>query len=255
MMTKNFLAVIATLLGLTVQAQNSNAKIKEGNDLYDANKFDEAEVAFRRALNEEGKNQALGNFNLGDALYKQERYAEALEAYEKSLSLAENKVEQAEALHNIGNTHLQEKKLEEAIEAYKKSLTLNPKDEETRYNLSQAIRQKQKQEQQQDKNKDQDKKDDKKDDQKKDQDKKDEDKKDDQKKDGENKEDQEQKDQDQKEDDKQDPTKSPSPGKDKISRENAERLLQALNRDEEKLQQKLLQQKIKAKPIKSAKDW
>ncbi|MGK0407730.1 MAG: hypothetical protein ACJAZH_001553, partial [Roseivirga sp.] len=55
--------------------------------------------------------------------------------------------------------------------------------------------------------------------------------------------------------DKKDQEQSPSETKDKISRENAERLLEALNRDEEKLQQKLLQQKIKAKPIKSAKDW
>jgi tetratricopeptide (TPR) repeat protein len=56
------------------------------------------------------------------------------------------------ALHNLGNCRLMQKNYEAAVEGYKKALKVNPKDEETRYNLAYAL--KKLKEQQKNENKD-----------------------------------------------------------------------------------------------------
>jgi predicted Zn-dependent protease len=48
--------------------------------------------------------------------------------------------------HNLGNTRMKKKDYSGAIEAYKDALRNNPNDQETQYNLSEAIRQKKQQE-------------------------------------------------------------------------------------------------------------
>ena len=45
-----------------------------------------------------------------------------------------------QAWHNIGNCYLQKKEYQQAVDAYKKALKLDPKDEETRYNLAYALK-------------------------------------------------------------------------------------------------------------------
>ena len=75
-------------------------------------------------------------FNLGDALVKQERFDEALEAFEKVSASTENQNLKANALHNKGNVLLSQQDLEGAIESYKDALRINPKDHETRYNYA-----------------------------------------------------------------------------------------------------------------------
>ncbi|MBK7818973.1 MAG: tetratricopeptide repeat protein [Sphingobacteriaceae bacterium] len=44
------------------------------------------------------------------------------------------------AWHNIGNCYLQKKDWDQAITAYKKALKFDPKDEDTRYNLAYALK-------------------------------------------------------------------------------------------------------------------
>ncbi len=247
MKTNWILFLVALSLGL--QAQNTRKKVQEGNQAYAEGAFDQAEINYREALKKEDKHQQTLNFNLGDALYKQERFEEAEKAFQESLAKAESKGERAAAYHNLANSYLKQNKLKEAIEHYKKALINDPADEETRYNLAKALEQ-QKQEQQQQKDQDKDKDDQDKDQQNQDQ-KDQEDQKDQQ---DQNDQQQDQKDQDQKDQEKQDPSQSESQKRD-INRQNAERLLEALDRDEEKLQKELLKKKIKAKPSNSSKDW
>jgi Ca-activated chloride channel family protein len=137
---------------------------------------------------------------------------------------------------------LQNKKLEESIEAYKKALLNNPKDEETRYNLAYA-QDKLKQQQQQ-KNKDNK---DKKDQDKKNQDKKDQDKN----KDDKNKDNKDNKNQDKKDQDKKDQQDQPN----KLSKQDAERMLDALNNNEKQTQDKLKNKKLKGGKLNISKDW
>jgi tetratricopeptide (TPR) repeat protein len=247
-------------------AQKERKFIRSGNELFEGEKFENSEVEYRKALGKKINSYEAG-FNLGDALYKQKKYDEALKQFQ-TLAVNEKDPEKLGHLfHNMGNTLLESKKIDESIEAYKQSLRFNPNSQETKYNLEYARQMKKKQEEEQkkqDQNKDQDQKDqDKKDQDKKDQDKKDQDKKDQDKKD-QDKKDQDKKDQD-KNKDQQNKDKQDKGDKDKqqqqqpkISKEDAKRLLEALENDEKKVQEKVQKAKakaMKAKKTKIKKDW
>ena len=243
-----FLIFTALLNGLIIG--QSRSVINKGVDKYEEGNFTEAEKNFKESIDDKFENYE-GHFNLGDALYKQDKYEDALSYYKNALALAETDEQKAQVFHNVGNTLLKSQKLDESIEAYTQSLKLNPKDPETKYNLSYALKQKQKQDEQ-DQNKDQNK--DKKEDQDKNKDQNKEDQqKQDQNKDEENKDQQNQDDQkDQQEKDKQDQQQQQQPPPE-ISKEEAGRILNALKDDEKDIQKELRKQK--GKKVKVEKDW
>jgi len=228
---------------LQLFAQQEKSLVKQGNELYQQKKYKDAEADYRQAIAK--KQNVEGNFNLGDAMYKQKQFDKAQEQFTK-LGESKNKAVAAGAYHNLGNSLLENKKLEESISAYEKSLLNNPKDEQTRYNLAYA-QEKLKQQQQQDKNNKNNKnnKDKNKDKNKQDQDKKDQDKKNQDK----NKQDQQNKDQ-QKKDQQQKQQQQP-----KISKEDAQHMLDALNNDEKQTQDKLKNKKLKGAKMQVTKDW
>lgn len=240
--------ILFLLVGSWAFAQQEKSLVHKGNELYQQKKYTEAEAAYRKAVAK--KKNMEGNFNLGDALYKQKKFGDAGEQFNQLAEGSANKAVAAKAYHNLGNSFLENKKLQESIDAYKKSLINNPKDDETRYNLAYA-QEKLKQQQQQDKknNKNQDKKN--QDKNKKDQDKKDQDKKDQDKKN----QDQNKKDQDKQNQDKKDQKDGQQPQPNKLSKEDAERMLDALNNDEKQTQDKLKNKKLKGAKVRIAKDW
>jgi len=247
------------LFSMGANAQQERKNIRKGNDLFKENSFEKSEVEYRRALDKKINSYEAG-FNLGDALYKQKKYDEALKQFQ-SLAVTEkdpNKLSQL--YHNIGNTLLMNKKVDESIEAYKQSLRLKPDSPETKYNLEYARWMKQKQQKQKQKNKDQNK-DQKNKDQKKDQNKQNQDKKDqkDQKKKDQQKKDQQKKDQQNKSGSKDQKKKEKQQGQEnKISKKDAKRLLKALQNDEKKVQEKVQKARAKAqkaKKVKIKKDW
>ena len=130
-----------------VFAQKAERKnVREGNKLYETEKFTEAEIAYRKSL-EVNPRSSEGTYNLGNALYKQKKFPEAAEQYqllagqgEKMIETPEGKARLAEIYHNVGNIGMQSKEYAKSVEAYKQSLRLNPKDDETRYNLALATR-------------------------------------------------------------------------------------------------------------------
>ncbi|MXV15730.1 tetratricopeptide repeat protein [Hufsiella ginkgonis] len=236
------------------------AHIKKGNDLYKQQDFAGAEANYRKSIAK--KSQTLeGNFNLGDALYKQKKFAEAAEQFNKIAGASNAKPVLGKAYHNMGNALLEANKLEESIAAYKKSLISDPNDDQTRYNLAYA-QEKLKRQQQQDKkdqqNKDKNKdKDQQNNDKKDDKDKKgDKDKKDDNDKKGDkdkDKKDQDKNNQDKKDENKKDQQEKPQPNK--LSKDDAERMLEALNNNEKETQDKMKNKKLKGVKVKVAKDW
>lgn len=225
------------LQGPILFAQKEKRDIHKGNQLYQQQKYTEAEAFYKKSV-EKSKESVEGNFNLGDALYKQKKLDNAAQKFTEIAGSATSKSVKAQAYHNLGNALLESKKLEESIEAYKKSLINNPKDDETRYNLAYAQEKLKQQQQQQNKdnknNKDKDKNKDNKD-QKNDQDK--------------NKDNQDKKDQDKKDE------KDQQPQPDKLSKEDAERMLEALNNEEKNTQDKLKNKKAKGTKGKIVKDW
>ena len=226
--------------------------IRQGNEFYKQNNFVDAEVQYKKAL-EENLNYEKANYNLGNAIYQQNRFKEALPLYELVSKTTENKLTKAESFHNIGNSMMKEKQYDKAVEAYKNSLRNNSKDDETRYNLALAQKLLKQQQDQNKDNKDQNK--DKKED-KKDQDKKDQDQKDDQNKD----QDKDKKDQDKKDDQNKDQEEGkdkqqPKPQQNKLSPQQIKQLLEAMNKEENKTQKKVNAKKAQGRKVKQEKDW
>ena len=145
---------ILYLFPATLTGQAEKKFIRQGNREYEKEKFAESEISYRRALD---KNKAFPDavFNIGDALYKQEKYDDAVRQFEGSSAMTDNPDKKSEAFYNQGNSLLMGGKLQESIEAYKNSLRLKPGNLEAKYNLAfaQDLLRKQEEQKNQDKNK------------------------------------------------------------------------------------------------------
>jgi Ca-activated chloride channel family protein len=216
-------------LGLTTSGQKENKFLRQGNNQFEKGDFKTAEKDYRKAL-EINKESVKGQFNLGTAVYQEKNYEESARIYG---GLAEKNTDpevQSKIYHNLGNTLLQSKEYEKSISAYKNALMNNPKDLDTKYNLEYAKMMLKKQQEQQQQNKDQQKNEDKKD-EKKD--------KQDQNQDKQN----------------QDQNKNQNPDQKKISKDDADRMLEALKNDEKKTMQKVKKQQAKVQVVGVEKDW
>jgi len=150
----------------SVAAQKAERKnVRDGNKQYGNDKYTEAEIAYRKSI-EVNPRSTEGIYNLGNALYKQEKYPEAMEQYQLIVGQGERMITEdldnierlAHVFHNLGNIGMKNQEYQKSIEAYKQSLRLNPSDDETRYNLALAQKLLQDQQQQdQDQDQDQDK--------------------------------------------------------------------------------------------------
>ncbi len=275
----------------TQEALELEAKqyVAEGNDyLVNDKNFPAAEGEYRKAI---AKNPIYepAKYNLGNAYYVTEKYDEALQRFGQTSKVTDNKQIKHMAFHNQGNTFMRQQNFGEAVEAYKNALRNNPTDDETRYNLALAKKMKEQQDQQNQDNKDQnkdDKKDDKKDkkdgdkneDQKEKEGEKDEKKKDqegkdekddrkegDDKKDGEDKEDEEGKPKEDKKEegkdekdgqgDQKEEQQPPQQVPGQLSPQQVKSLLEAMNNQEKKVQEKINAKKVKGAKVQTEKDW
>jgi len=255
---KQFIMMLLLVVqGTMLFAQQEKREIHKGNQLYNEQKYADAEASYQKSL-EKSKQSVAGNFNLGDAFYKQKKFDKAAEQFNALASSSKDAGVKAQAYHNLGNTLMETKKYEESIEAYKKSLMNNPKDDQTRYNLAYAMEKLKQQQQQNKNNKNKDNKDKKNKDQKdknkdqKDKDDKNKDNKDQKDKD---KKDQDKKDQDKKNQDQKDQQNGQKPQPDKLSKEDAKRMLEALNNEEKNTQDKLKNKKATGAKGRITKDW
>ena len=201
-------------------AQNSDGLIKKGNEAYNKKEYKLAQENYKKALNKNPVNPKA-QFNLGNALYRNEKPADAVGAYDIAIQNSKLPAEKAGAFYNKGVVLQQSKKIPECIAAYKDALRLNAADEDARINLQKAL-------QQQEKNKDNKE----------------------QKKQKENPDKKDPKESDKKKDQNEEPQKQPS----KMTQKEAEEKLKALLEQEKKLQDRL--RKVSAaSPEKPEKDW
>ncbi len=252
--------------------KKANNYVYEGNKLYDED-FIKAEMAYRKAISEQ-PSTVIGNYNLGNSYYEKGNYEEALFRQQLAIKHATSKLEKHRAYHNIGNILMQNKKCQEAVEAYKNALRNDPSDDETRYNLGLAKicaeQQKDQQDQNEDDKKDQDQNEENKDQQQDQQDKKDQegdnkdDKKDqneEEKKEGEDQKDESGEPKDEKQDkgkegdQEQQEQQQPKPQPGQLSPQQVKSLLEAMNNQEQKVQEKINEEKQKGIKVKSEKDW
>jgi len=127
-------------------AQNERSIVRDGNKNYDKGLFSDSEINYRKSLSK-NKGFEEAQFNLADALFKQDRYDESINVLNNLISETDNTNLKSEAYYNLGNNLLQKQQLENAVDAYKNCLRLNPSDEEARYNLSKVMSLMQQQEQ------------------------------------------------------------------------------------------------------------
>ena len=246
---KRLVALALPLLATIAGAQDVERALREGNAAYRMDSVVRAARAYERAAADE-----RGSFNLGNALYRQQQYDQARQRYESAAAMAHDPKAQAHAYHNLGNSMLELKKPEEAINAYKEALKRDPADEDTRYNLAYAQRMRRQQQQQQknDPNKDQTDKEQQKKDQQQDQQKQDQ-QQDQQKKDQQQEQQQQQDQQQQK--GQQDQQQAQQPREGQIDKRDAERILDALNRQEKDVQDKVRAKRRVAVRVPIEKDW
>ncbi len=269
---KNIIYIIF-LLGCIASAQEDEAKAEkkalsesrnltwEGNQNLNTNKFVEAEIDYRRAISKSDKN-AAAPYNLGNAYYNNATYGEAFGRYKEAGQAATTKADKHMAFHNMGNVFMKRKEYQKAVEAYKNALRNNPTDEETRYNLALAKEMLKKDQQNQDQNKDdknedkKDKKDDQKEGDNEDENKDKKDKGDQGDKEEENKEGDGEKKQEQKKSPEQgDKEKKQQPRPNQLSKQQIQNLLDAMQQEEKKVQQKIDARKVKGVKVKNEKDW
>jgi len=229
--TRTALTALFSMMLLTVcltpmdaLAQNSKQLIKKGNDAYEKKDYENAVTQYQQAT---VKNPAdpTAAYNLGNALYKNKKADEAVQAYDEAASKAASKTDKSKAFYNKGVVLQNNKKLPECIEAYKNALKLNPQDEDARQNLQKALQQQKEQQQKENKDKQKEKK---------------------------PKDDKKQKEKDKPKDEEKNEQPKPEPSK--LSKQDAEEKLKALLQQEKNLQDKL--RKVNAATsAKPEKDW
>ena len=228
---KNLIIYSFLLLSFAVFAQEKDMNLPKANDEFAGKKYAAAEAEYRISQSNNPK-KAIASYNLGNSIYKQKHGSEALLSYEKAIKIATARPEKQKAFHNSGNIYMAEKNYSAAVEAYKNALRNNPSDEETRYNLALAKKMLKDNPPKKDDKKDKkDKKDDKKKDDKKDGDKKD------------------------KNENKGNEDGKPKPRPGGIPKERVQNLLDAVNNEEKKIQDKVNAKKVKGKPMQTEKDW
>jgi Ca-activated chloride channel family protein len=251
-----FISIFCLTLYFCGISQTEKIILRKGNDAYFGGKPLEATNYYSKSLKEK-PDYFKANFNLGDALYKTAElikagkiappnkkmtpdsaanlvYDQAAQQFEVVAKSVSNADTIQRAWHNYGNSKLKQKSFEDAILGYKKALKLNPKDEDTRYNLAYAQRELKKQQDQQKKNE----------------------KKDDKKKEGEKPEDKKDKGEKDKEDinNKNDKDKQEAQ-QPQMSKEQAEKMLNALKNSEKKMQSLRKKKGDSGEKIKVEKDW
>lgn len=198
-------------------AQREASDVRKGNKQYNKQDYSAAEISYRRAL-DTNKESYAAQYNLGEALFKQDKYPEALAAYESAARMLDknkDKEQMAKVMHNIGNCQFAQQQYDKAVAAFQESLRANPKDNDTRYNLVKAMEMLQQQQQNQ-------------------------------KQQQEQQEQQQQQEQEQQQQEQQQQEQQ-------MDQETAERILQALEQDEQDTQEKMQRQQGKKRRVE--KEW
>jgi len=222
-----FLVGILLLASLATHAQAERKHIRQGNKSYEKGNFNEAEVSFKKAADLQPDIYQIRK-NMGAASYKQEKYEDASKSFAGYMLAARSVDEQAVAWYNLGTSLLQAGDYVKSIDALQKSLILNPANNQARHNLSVAKYMLAKQQNEgggQCSRPDGD----------------------------EQQQQQQQGNNNEQQQEQQDGQSQPNP--EEISKEDAQRILDALEQEEKDVQDKLQKQKARVQKIQVEKEW
>ena len=122
--------------GAEAQQLPERSLVRKGTRQYNKGNYEEAISRYEEAL-KVAPGQFEATYDLGSALYKAERYDHAEQTMQQAAAdTLRSDTERAEAFYNLGNAQFRQKKYKEALESYKQSLRLNPADMEAKYNYA-----------------------------------------------------------------------------------------------------------------------
>ncbi|MEM1096258.1 MAG: tetratricopeptide repeat protein [Bacteroidota bacterium] len=265
--------IVLIFLALGWLADDGAKQGREGNALYEQGDYEAAAAAYQAglaALPADGDlaiRQGLYN-NLGAALYRQGNYEDARKALDQAVGLAQSLPERARSAYNAGNTAFQQEDLEGALGYYEETMLADPTNVDAKFNYEFVKRQLEEQQQDGDGGQDQQNQDPQQQEDGENNDEQEQQQQDDQQQeqDGEQNQQQQQDDQQQEQDGEQQP--QPDDGEQgdqnqqqqpsqadptKLSKEQAERILQALGNEEQELLREV--QKAKGPSRRVEKDW
>lgn len=236
-----YMAIVAVLLfvGGEVSAQQMKERglVRKGNRQFKREQFEKSVDSYQRALQHDSTSFEA-KYDLASALYRTERYEKA----EKTLQSIVNdttrtELERGEVAYNLGNTQFAQQKYKEALSSYRHAMRCNPNDEDAKFNYAftkRLIQQQEQQQQQQNQDQNQDQQNQDKNQQEQNQNQ---DKNQDQNREQQNQQEQQQQPQDQNGKEEQQGQGQQPEGA--MSPEQAEAMLQAIQAEEDKTQDKL----------------
>lgn len=138
---KNIFLIIFILIGISINAQVWEDSLRNAQELYQSNDFDNALQLYKKAKVESGKDLFLKE-ELAQSAYRSGDYDLAHSAFESVIEKETNPIELSRLYFNQGNVSFKKGNVNDAIENYKKSIIQDPNNQNSKYNLSQALKQK-----------------------------------------------------------------------------------------------------------------
>ena len=122
--------------GVSAQSMPERSLVRKGTRQYNKGNYEQAISRYEQAL-QAVAGQFEATYDLGNALYTAERFDRAEQTMQQAAADSlRTDDERAEAFYNLGNAQFKQQKYKEALESYKQSLRLNPADMETKYNYA-----------------------------------------------------------------------------------------------------------------------
>lgn len=118
-------------------AQTDRREVRAGNRQFKKGNWQNAEIEYRKAQVKDTSSFAA-NYNLAGALYREGNYDEAGKSLERLKDVAPMSANSADYYYNLGNIAVQKKDWKSAVDAYKQSLLRNPGDLDAKENYAYA---------------------------------------------------------------------------------------------------------------------
>lgn len=131
-----------------LSAQEDRREVRKGNRRFKDGAFGEAGIEYMRALQKDSMSVAA-NYNLANALYRQEDYEKAKEALGRIKDVAPMTPDAADYFYNLGSVAIAQQDWQTAVQAFAQSLLVNPGDLDAKENYIYAKKKLQDQQQNQ----------------------------------------------------------------------------------------------------------
>lgn len=130
---KIYICLTAFLICLSANAQTDRHEVRSGNRKFAKEKWQEAEIDYRKAIVKDSMSFAA-NYNLASTLYREQNFQESAKSMERIWEQAELSANASDYYYNLGNIAVVQKNWKGAVDAFKKSLLINPGDIDAKEN-------------------------------------------------------------------------------------------------------------------------